>query len=137
MRIEVRNLEDLPRAAAAFLEATCEARIFAFDAPMGAGKTTFIAEICRQKGISDTANSPSFSIINEYRPEEGGEPLYHFDFYRLQSALEAVEIGAQEYFYSGNICLIEWPERVEEILPPETVRVRIEVRDDGTRVIEF
>lgn len=136
MEIKIPSLSALPDAARAFIEAIGERRVFAFVAPMGAGKTTLIAEICRQLGVEETANSPSFSIINEYE-DAGGEKIYHFDFYRFESPAEAEEIGAEDYFYSGALCLIEWPERVEPLLPEDTVVVRIEVADDGSRVIRF
>lgn len=137
MKIEISSLASLPAAAREFLDATAGRTVFAFDAPMGSGKTTFIAEVCRCLGIEDTASSPSFSIINEYMPAGGGDPVYHFDFYRLESAAEAAEIGAEDYLYSGCLCLIEWPERVEEILPDDTVRVRIDVGADGSRILTF
>lgn len=136
MEIQVKNLEALPEAARTFLQHIGENRVFAFLAPMGAGKTTFIAEVCRQLGVADIANSPSFSIINEYQAA-GGDLVYHFDFYRLNDENEAREIGAEDYFYSGNLCLIEWPERVEGILPEETVVVRIDVNEDGSRTIRL
>lgn len=136
MEIQVKNLEALPEAARTFLQHIGENRVFAFLAPMGAGKTTFIAEVCRQLGVADIANSPSFSIINEYQAADG-DLVYHFDFYRLNDENEAREIGAEDYFYSGNLCLIEWPERVEGILPEETVVVRIDVNEDGSRTIRL
>lgn len=136
MEIQVKNLEALPEAARTFLQHIGKNRVFAFLAPMGAGKTTFIAEVCRQLGVADIANSPSFSIINEYQAADG-DLVYHFDFYRLNDENEAREIGAEDYFYSGNLCLIEWPERVEGILPEETVVVRIDVNEDGSRTIRL
>lgn len=137
MRITIDSLAALPEVAQQFVDAIGTRRVFAFRGRMGAGKTTFIAEVCRRLGISETANSPSFAIINEYLPDGGDRPVYHFDFYRLESVAEAEEIGAEEYLYSGNLCLIEWPERVEEILPDDTVDVTIDVDDDGRRTIEF
>lgn len=137
MKITIESLAALPEAAQQFVDAIGPRRVFAFRGRMGAGKTTFIAEVCRRLGISETANSPSFAIINEYLPDGGDHPVYHFDFYRLESVVEAEEIGAEEYLYSGNLCMIEWPERVEEILPDDTVEVTIDVDDDGRRTIEF
>lgn len=134
MTIQIPDLAALPQAAQTFIDAIGDRRVFAFDAPMGAGKTTFIAEVCRRLGVTETANSPSFSIINEYLDGEG-EKVYHFDFYRLESAAEGEEIGAEDYFYSGALCLVEWPERVEPLLPDDTVYVKIEVNPDGSRTI--
>ena len=134
MEIRIRSLAELPEAARSFIDAIGDRRVFTFDAPMGAGKTTFIAEVCRQLGVEETVNSPSFSIINEYR-DARGDTVYHFDFYRLRDAAEALEIGAEDYFYSGALCLIEWPERVAAIIPDEAVPVRIETSDDGSRTI--
>ena len=136
MEIKIDSLAGLPAAAEAFINAIGERRVFAFVAPMGAGKTTFIAEVCRRLGVGEIANSPSFSIINEY-VDARGEKIYHFDFYRFESPQEAEEIGAEDYFYSGNLCLIEWPERVEPLLPPDTVVVNIAVGEDGERIITF
>ena len=136
MKIKIASLAGLPAAAEAFINAIGERSVFAFVAPMGAGKTTFIAEVCRRLGVGEIANSPSFSIINEY-VDARGEKIYHFDFYRFESPQEAEEIGAEDYFYSGNLCLIEWPERVEPLLPPDTVVVNIAVGEDGERIITF
>ena len=136
MEIKIDSLAGLPAAAEAFINAIGERRVFAFVAPMGAGKTTFIAEVCRRLGVGEIANSPSFSIINEY-VDVRGEKIYHFDFYRFESPQEAEEIGAEDYFYSDNLCLIEWPERVEPLLPPDTVVVNIAVGEDGERIITF
>lgn len=103
---------------------------------MGAGKTTFIAALCRALGVdADEANSPSFSIINEYRSDTTAELIYHFDLYRLESLEEAIEIGTEDYFDSGALCLLEWPDRVEDILPDDTVRVNITVNPDESRTV--
>ena len=134
MEIRMHSLEELAQAARSFIDAIGDRRVFTFDAPMGAGKTTFIAEVCRQLGVEETVNSPSFSIINEYL-DARGDTIYHFDFYRLESAAEAEDIGAEDYFYSGALCLIEWPERVASIIPDDAVPVRIEVAADGSRTI--
>lgn len=126
MVITVNNVAELPAAAEKFLNALGERRVVAFHGDMGAGKTTFIAALCRLLGINDTAASPSFAIINEYKADVSGQIIYHFDFYRFDSPEEALEIGAEDYFYSGNLCLIEWPERVESLLPSDCVNVTIE-----------
>ena len=103
---------------------------------MGAGKTTFINALCKELGVEDdTTNSPSFSIINEYRSDTTAELIYHFDLYRLESLEEAFDIGVEDYFDSGALCFLEWPERVADILPNDTVKVTITVNDDDTRTI--
>ncbi len=135
-RIEIRGLEDIDRAAAAFLSEIGEARLVAFYAPLGAGKTTFTAALCRCLGVSEVVCSPTFTIVNEYCTESG-EMIYHFDFYRIQKLQEAVDIGLDDYLYSGCLCLMEWPENVEELLPEETLRVRISVGADLVRTLEW
>ncbi len=127
MEIKINSLEALPRAAAEFIRLTASRKVIAFVGEMGAGKTTFIAEVCRQSGVSEIAASPSFAIINEYRGDASHPLIYHFDFYRLDTIEDAMEIGTEDYFYSGNLCLIEWPERVESLLPDDTLVVRISV----------
>ena len=110
--------------------------VYAFRGEMGAGKSTFIRELCRALGVEDDlANSPSFSIINEYRSDTTAELIYHFDFYRIEDLEEALDLGIEDYFDSGAICLIEWPERIAPILPADTVSVRITVNDDDTRTL--
>ncbi len=104
---------------------------------MGAGKTTFIQAICRELGVVDIVQSPSFAIINEYK-RTAGESVFHFDFYRIKKSEEVFDLGYEEYLYSGSYCLIEWPELMEELLPEEVIKVRMEVaQNDGTRLIEF
>lgn len=136
MEIIIENLDRLPDAAARFIDNMDGRKIFAFYGDMGAGKTTFITELCRQLGADDDSGSPTFSIINEYEAKDGS-PIYHFDFYRLESPQEALEIGAEDYFYSGNLCLMEWPERIGTLLPEEAVEVRLEVCPDGRRILKF
>ena len=111
-----------------------EARVFAFDAPMGAGKTTFISELCQEMGTEDVTNSPTFAIVNVYELA-GGEEMYHFDCYRLKDIREAMDFGAEEYLYSRNYCFIEWPDIIEPLLPEDTVRVTIRVKENGDREI--
>lgn len=130
------SLENMHEVALAFIEAMGDKRLFAFEGGMGAGKTTFITEICRQLGASDDSGSPTFSIVNEYRAADGA-PIYHFDFYRLDSPAEALDMGAEDYFYSGNLCLMEWPDRIGSLLPEETVTVEITELPDGRRKIRF
>lgn len=133
MRINYR-LEDIKEAALRIIEATSDHDIIAFDAPMGAGKTTLIAEICRCLGADDDFGSPTFSIVNEYADREG-RPIYHFDFYRIEKPQEALDMGAEEYFYSGNLCLLEWPEKIGSILPEEALRIKIEINPDESRTL--
>ena len=135
MNIEF-TLENITEAAKKFCENMKGRSLFAFDGEMGAGKTTFIAEVCRLLGADDDFGSPTFSIVNEYLDQEG-YPIYHFDFYRLESPEEAFDIGAEDYFYSGNLCLMEWADRIGSLLPEETVKVKLSINEDGSRKIEF
>lgn len=138
MEIRISNINELPEAVGKFIEMMDDRTVYAFRGEMGAGKTTFITELCRQLGVEDMANSPSFSIINEYRSDTTAELIYHFDFYRLESVEEALEIGTEDYFDSGALCLLEWPERVEDLLPGDTVDVFITVdAEDDSRTIKF
>ncbi|MBQ7640554.1 MAG: tRNA (adenosine(37)-N6)-threonylcarbamoyltransferase complex ATPase subunit type 1 TsaE [Bacteroidales bacterium] len=134
--IIINGVEDLPRAAKVFLEKKGKASIIAFYGAMGAGKTTFITALCRTLGVKDDVNSPTFTIVNEYR-SGAGEPVYHFDFYRINRLSEAMDIGLYEYFDSGSLCLIEWPEMIEELLPEETLKVQILTDDARTRRLLF
>lgn len=138
MELKIQNIEQLPEVVGKFIEAMDDRTVYAFRGEMGAGKTTFITELCRQLGVDDVANSPSFSIVNEYRSDTTAELIYHFDFYRLEDIEEALEIGTEDYFDSGALCLIEWPERVEDLLPGDTVDVYIRVdENDNSRTISF
>ncbi len=136
MILSIKNIDELPNAVKQFIEAMDDRTVFAFRGEMGAGKTTFITELCRQLGVEDIANSPSFSIINEYRSETTAELIYHFDFYRIESEDEAFDLGTEDYFDSGALCFIEWPERIENLLPGDTVEVVISVnQSDNSRTI--
>lgn len=126
------GLDEIDQAATRFLEALGERRIVAFYGSMGAGKTTFIRALCRQLGVEDTVTSPTFALVNEYRNRQG-DSIFHFDFYRIRRLAEAIDMGCDEYFQSGHLCLIEWPELVEELLPAETLRVTIQETPDGLR----
>lgn len=129
--IHAPSLESLPEAAKQFMAEMGDDTVFAFYGEMGAGKTTFISALARELGVEeDVANSPSFAIINEYRSSTTAELIYHFDLYRLESLDEALEIGVEDYFDSGALCLLEWPERIADILPDDTVRVDITVDPD-------
>jgi len=136
-KIQIAGLEDLERAAREFLEAIGNHTLIAFYAPMGAGKTTFTTAICKVLGVKEDAiSSPTFAIVNEYR-SGNGEPVYHFDFYRIERPEEALDIGLYDYLDSGNLCLMEWPENIEALLPEETLRVHISVNPDGSRTVSF
>ena len=134
--IFVNGTDDLPRAARVFLQHIGESRIIAFYGAMGAVKTTFITAVCEALGVQDVVNSPTFTIVNEYR-DGRGEPVYHFDFYRINRLSEALDIGLYEYFDSGALCLIEWPEMIEELLPDDALKVQILVEDAETRTLLF
>lgn len=136
-KIQVKTLDDLRPAACEFIRAMQDRTVFAFYGHMGAGKTTFVKAVCEELGVGDVVNSPTFSIVNEYNAETTGQVIYHFDFYRIRRLEEAYDMGAEDYFYSGRLCLIEWPELVEELLPIETVRVDIVENEDGSRTISF
>lgn len=136
MKITIQDTEHLHEVARAFLAATeGKGTCFAFYAPMGAGKTTFIKAVCEELGVTDVITSPTFAIVNEYTDGEG-QPIYHFDFYRIKRQEELLDMGADEYFYSGCRCFMEWPELVEEALPDDVVKVSITVEPDGSRVVE-
>lgn len=134
MEIKIENIEHLASAARKFVDEMGENRVFAFYGKMGAGKTTFIKAICEAMGVKDVVASPTFAIVNEYADAEG-QPVYHFDFYRIKNLREAYDIGCEEYFYSGYPCFIEWPEMVEELLPEDVVSVRIEVSENEERIV--
>lgn len=134
--IIINGTEDLKRAAKVFLDHIGDHRIIAFYGGMGAGKTTFITALCDVLGVEDIVNSPTFTIVNEYRASSGN-PVYHFDFYRINRLSEAMDIGLYEYFDSEGLCLIEWPEMIEELLPEETLKVQILVEDENTRTLLF
>ncbi|MBQ6068494.1 MAG: tRNA (adenosine(37)-N6)-threonylcarbamoyltransferase complex ATPase subunit type 1 TsaE [Bacteroidales bacterium] len=129
----ISHIDQLPEVAAQLLEVFAEERFFAFFGKMGVGKTTLIKEMCHQLGVADNVCSPTFAIVNAYSTAEG-MPVYHFDFYRLKSAVEAYDIGYEEYFYSGDYCFTEWTEKIEELLPERYVRVEIE-EADGIRTL--
>ena len=136
--IEIASLEALPAAAKEFVELMGDNTVFAFYGDMGAGKTTFINELCRALGVdTDDTASPTFALINEYRSDTTAELIYHFDFYRIEDLDEALELGIEDYFDSGAVCLIEWPERIAAALPADTVSVSIRVNDDDSRTMEI
>lgn len=135
MEIVIVNINEIRSAAREFLNIMGDNKVFAFHGSMGAGKTTFIKALCEELGVTETVGSPTFAIINEYKDGQG-LPIYHFDFYRINKLEEVYDFGYEDYFYSGNLCLIEWPELVESLLPENTVRVSIEELEDGSRIIK-
>ena len=135
--IQINSLDSIRESAKAFLAAMDDRTVFAFHGQMGAGKTTFIKAICEELGVEDVINSPTFAIVNEYRSETTGELIYHFDFYRINKLSEAEDIGTEDYFYSGALCFIEWPEKIEDLLPGDVVEVTIKENPDGTRTVEI
>ncbi len=133
MEIKIQSLEQIREAARQFVAHMGDNTVFAFYGKMGAGKTTFIKAVCEELGVTDVITSPSFAIVNEYRSDVGGELIYHFDFYRIRKLEEVYDMGYEDYFYSGALCFIEWPELVEELLPGNAVKVTIEETGDGER----
>ena len=135
--IQIAGLEDLERAAREFLKEIGDRTLVAFYAPMGAGKTTFTTAVCKVVGVQeDAVSSPTFAIVNEYRTADGN-PLFHFDFYRIERLEEALDIGLYDYLDSGCLCLMEWPENIEDLLPEETLKVAIIVNPDGSRTLSW
>ena len=136
-KIIIRDLESIDAAASAFLKEVQGHSLIAFYAPMGAGKTTFTTAVCRALGVrGDAVSSPTFAIVNEYRAADGS-PVFHFDFYRIKNVAEALDIGLYDYLDSGCLCLMEWPENIEDILPDDTLKVRITVQEDQSRLLSW
>ena len=132
----IRDTADLDRAAAEFLDKIGDNTLVAFFAAMGAGKTTFTTALCKALGVTDPVGSPTFAILNAYLRADG-DYMYHFDFYRINKLSEAIEIGLDDYLYSGCLCIMEWPENVEELLPEDTLRVNIPVNPDLSRTLTW
>ena len=137
MELRIDSIETIREAAKHFVAALEESTVFAFYGKMGAGKTTFIKAVCEELGVEDVITSPTFAIVNEYRSETSGELIYHFDFYRIKKIEEVYDMGYEDYFYSGALCFIEWPELIEELLPGDAVKVTIEEEEDGSRSVKF
>ena len=135
-KVIIRDTADLDRAAVEFLEKIGDNTLVAFFAPMGAGKTTFTTAICKALGVTDPVGSPTFAIVNEYLRADG-DYMYHFDFYRINRLSEAIDIGLDDYLYSGCLCIMEWPENIEELLPEDTLRVTITVNPDLSRTLSW
>ena len=136
MDISINSLDEIGKAAREFVTAMGDRTVFAFYGKMGAGKTTFIKAVCEELGVEDVINSPTFASVNEY-VDGKGEPIYHFDFYRIKNLQEVMDIGYEDYVYSGNVCFMEWPELIENLLPDDAVKVTIEEEMDGSRKVVF
>ena len=136
MEIRINSLAEIHEAAKAFISEMNDNTVFAFYGSMGAGKTTLVKNLCAKMGVQDEVNSPTFALVNEYQTETF-DSIFHFDFYRIKSLEEVFDIGYEDYFYGGNLCLLEWPELVEELLPENTIKVTIKENEDGTRSIIF
>lgn len=136
MKITIDSLDHIQQAAQEFIKNMGKGRVFAFYGKMGAGKTTFIKAICEVLGVEDVITSPTFSLVNEYTAGDGSS-IYHFDFYRIKKIEEVYDMGYEDYFDSGNLCFLEWPELIEDLLPEDATKVTITVQDDGSRVVEF
>lgn len=134
MEIRINSLDTIHEAAKEFIKGMEDGKVFAFYGKMGAGKTTFIKALCEVLGVKDVITSPTFAIINEYT-DGNDNPIYHFDFYRIKKLEEVYDMGYEDYFYSGNLCLLEWPELVEDVLPENVIKVTIEEQPDGSRLL--
>lgn len=131
----IHTLDEIHDVARQFIAAIGDRTVFAFRGSMGAGKTTFIKALCEELGVEDVINSPTFAIVNEYLSATTGDTIYHFDFYRINRPEEALDFGYDDYVYSGNLCFMEWPEKVETLLPDDTIDVTITEQPDGSRLL--
>lgn len=136
MEIKIESLDTIHEAAKLFINNIGNNKVFAFYGKMGVGKTTFTKAICEVLGVQDVITSPTFAIVNEYT-DGNGNPIYHFDFYRIKKLEEVYDMGYEDYFYSNSLCFIEWPELIEELLPANAKKVTITTLEDGTREIEM
>ena len=141
MDIIIKDIDHIREAAREFINQIGDRRVFAFYGKMGAGKTTFVKAICEELGVDDVITSPTFAIINEYTPHSTlltpHSSIFHFDFYRIKKLEEVYDMGYEDYFYSGALCFIEWPELIEDILPDDAVHVNITEQEDGSRLVTF
>ncbi|MBO4660750.1 MAG: tRNA (adenosine(37)-N6)-threonylcarbamoyltransferase complex ATPase subunit type 1 TsaE [Prevotella sp.] len=141
MEIRIKDLEHIGEAAQQFIEHIGDSRVLAFYGGMGAGKTTFIKAVCEQLGVEDVITSPTFAIVNEYTPHtpllDEHSSIFHFDFYRIKKLEEVYDMGYEDYFYSGSLCLIEWPELIEDILPDDARKITIEQLPNGERIVSL
>ena len=133
MEILIQDLDHIREAARQFISLIGDHTVFAFYGKMGAGKTTFVKAVCEELGVEDVITSPTFAIVNEYTTPSSS--IYHFDFYRIKKLEEVYDMGYEDYFYSGNLCFIEWPELIEEVLPDDAVKVTITENSDGSRTV--
>ena len=136
MTITIKSIESIADSAREFIAQMGDRKVFAFYGAMGAGKTTFVKALCEAMGVTDTVNSPTFAIVNEY-DTPSGHPIYHFDFYRINKLQEAIEIGLYDYLDSGCLCIMEWPENIEELLPEETLKVYFTINPDQSRTLRW
>ncbi len=136
MKMKIEDLSSIRQTARQFISAIGDKKVILFYGDMGAGKTTFIRAICEELGVKESVNSPTFAIINEYKAGDGS-PIFHFDFYRINKEEEAYDFGYEDYFYSGNLCLVEWPEKIENLLPSDAVQVHIQELPDGSREVSI
>lgn len=137
MTLTITSLPQIHNVAKQFIDNIGTGKVFAFYGKMGSGKTTFIKAICEELGVTDVITSPTFAIVNEYHSEQTSKPIFHFDFYRIKKLEEVYDMGYEDYFYSGSLCFLEWPELIEEILPADVVKVKIEEQADGSRTVTF
>ena len=135
MTITIDSIDGISKAAKEFIQLIGDRTIFAFYGKMGAGKTTYIKAICEELGVEDVITSPTFAIVNEYHSPTLSRPIFHFDFYRVKKLEEVYDMGYEDYFYSGSLCFIEWPELAEELLPDDTVKVEIKETEEGKREV--
>ena len=135
MEIKIQNIDTIRESAREFIQNIGDSKVFAFYGKMGAGKTTFVKAICEELGVEDVITSPTFAIVNEY--EANNQSIYHFDFYRIKRLEEVYDMGYEDYFYSGALCFIEWPELIDDLLPEDAVKVTITENADGTRTVAF
>ena len=135
MEIKIQNIDTIRESAREFIQNIGDSKVFAFYGKMGAGKTTFVKAICEELGVEDVITSPTFAIVNEY--EANNQSIFHFDFYRIKRLEEVYDMGYEDYFYSGALCFIEWPELIEDLLPEDAVKVTITENADGTRTVAF
>ena len=135
MEIKIQNIDTIRESAREFIQNIGDSKVFAFYGKMGAGKTTFVKAICEELGVEDVITSPTFAIVNEY--EANNQSIFHFDFYRIKRLEEVYDMGYEDYFYSGALCFIEWPELIDDLMPEDAVKVTITENADGTRTVAF
>lgn len=136
MIFKIKSIKTIRESAQQFIDQICDRTVFAFNGKMGVGKTTFIKAICKELGVKETVNSPTFSIVNEYEGADG-QIIYHFDCYRINKIQEALDLGVEEYLYSGNLCFIEWSENIASLLPDSIVNVDLKELENGERIVKI